>query len=184
MYFLLLIYILIFLNEQYFLACLVPLYWIHSCSLVFRCEESVRLELRAYILKVLFWFGFVGNPRMLPIQRYWKLILFNWVLFINIKILCDFYFLGEPQKNKFSAGVSFKSGLFLSINPFTQGVVNQMSNLIYLFYLPTWLVWMPHRFSPHACKNIPQFSVSVFNKFQHQFVNAKTKVSLCYPYKL
>lgn len=127
-----------------------------SHSLVFRCEEPVRLELRAYLSKVLFWFGFDRNPWMLPIQRYWKLILFNWVLFFNIKILCDFYFLGEPQKNKFSAGVSFKSGIFISTNPFTHGVVNQMSNLIYpLFYLPTWSVWTPHLFYPHACKKYP-----------------------------
>lgn len=129
-------------------------------------------------LKSPIYFGFDRNPRMLSIQGYWKLILFIWVLFLNIKIHCDFYFLGELQKNKFSIGVSFKSGVFVSINPFTHCVVHQMSNSSYpLFCLPTWSVWTPHLFFHVVAKN-PQFSVSVFNKPKHLFVNAKKKVSL------
>lgn len=107
---------------------------------------------------------------MLPIQGYWKLILSTSVpfyLYFYIKIHHGIDFLGESQKNRISSGVSFKSGVFTSINPFTHWVAHQLSNLIGSpFNLITGSVWAPHLLSPHGCENIhsSQWAPSVNSK--------------------
>lgn len=123
---------------------------------------------------------------MLPIQGYWKLILSTSVpfyLYFYIKIHHGIDFLGESQKNRISSGVSFKSGVFTSINPFTHWVAHQLSNLIGSpFNLITGSVWASHLLSPTWIWEYPPFSVSTFSKLQSYVANAKKKKSFLPPF--